>query len=88
MKINFKKIELFTDVAHTNCVISDCRKGFADIIYNMGNGIACKALAVKIFNSEGEQDFDEEECKIIKAFAEKCTPSFIDAIDAILMTIK
>lgn len=55
MKIDFSRIEIFTDVAHKNCSICDLRTQFADVIYNMGQGVAAHALALKIYNSDYQQ---------------------------------
>ncbi len=84
MKIDFSRIEIFTDIAHQNCSICDLRTQFADVIYKTGNGIAAHALALKIYNSEGATEFDENECTLIKKYSELCAPAFIDAIENIL----
>ena len=83
-KINFEEITMFLDVAHTRQVTQNVRTSFADIIYSFGTGVACHALALKIYNSKGEKEYNEEECELIQRFAEKCTPAFIDAINDLL----
>lgn len=86
MNINFSRIEVFTDMAHTQCVICDLRTQFADVIYNMGHGIAAHALALKIYNASPDEPtfYDENEVSMIEEYSKFCTPAFIDAIDRIL----
>lgn len=86
MNIDFSKIEIFTDVAHTTCTICDLRTQFADVIYNMGNGIEAHALAFKIYNSEGPTFYDDKELMFIEKYSKLCSPSFIDAIGNIIKT--
>lgn len=81
-KINFSQVEIYTGVSKTTCFVQDVREAFADAIYSQGVGIKSHALAFKIFNSKGEEEYDDEEVAIIKAFAHKfCSPSLIDAIN-------
>jgi hypothetical protein len=84
MKINFDKIEVYTDLSKTHAVIQNMRKDFANFIYTQGNGIAAHALALKIFNGNEETDYDEREVAIIRDFVNGCTPCVIDAFNAIL----
>lgn len=83
MTIDFSKIEIFTDVAHTVCDICDLRTQFADIIYNLGRGIECHALAFKIYNSDGLTHYDEREVELIDKYSKMCSPAFIDAIERV-----
>lgn len=54
-KINFSKMEIFTDVSREHTVFVDMRKSFANTIYQNGLGSDAHALELKIFNGEGEQ---------------------------------
>lgn len=85
MKLNFERIEVFDDVAHTQCRIVNIKKDLADLLYKFGNGIAAHALALKIYNSQGEQEYNDEECAMIGNAAQLCTPAFIDAINTMLL---
>lgn len=80
MILNFKNTEIFTNVAKTRCTVMDIREAFADVIYANGCGIKAHALALKIYNSDEETDFSEEEIKLIKEYSGLCTPAVIDAI--------
>lgn len=84
MNIDFSKIEIFTDVAHTTCSICDLRTQFADVIYNMGNGIEAHALAMKIYNSDGSTYYDDKEIILIEQYSKLCSPAFIDSIGRIM----
>ena len=60
----------------------DVRETFADIIYNNVNGIKAHALALKIYESEGEADYTDDEVKLVRVVAERlCVPGFIDGLN-------
>lgn len=84
VKINFERVELFTGIEKEECVVQNVKKDFANIIYQFGRGIEAYALALKIYNSKGETEYDEQECNLILQLSELCNPSFIDAIRKIL----
>lgn len=81
-KIDFTRVEICTSITGKTCVVEDIREAFADALYKQGMGLKVYALALKIFNSKGEEEYDDEEVAIIKAFAHQfCSPSLIDAIN-------
>ena len=81
MKINFDKIEVYTDLSKTHAVIQDMRKDFANFIYTQGHGIEDHALALKIYNGTGEQECDDKEYQLLMNYANQmCTPKVIDAL--------
>ena len=57
---------------------------FSNVIYTMGHGIEAHALALKIFNSSGETEYNENEVRLIKKYSELCQPAFIDAINRVI----
>ncbi|WP_418989164.1 hypothetical protein [Alistipes sp.] len=80
-KINFEKIEIFTDVSKTKTFTGDGREEFANLLYTGCNGIAAHALAFKIYESRGAIEISEAEETLIMGVAEqRCTPAFIDGI--------
>lgn len=83
-KINFERIEIFFDVEKTKCSVENYKKDFANIIYQLGRGLEAHALALKIFNSNGETEYNDEECDMIRGYANMCSPAFIDAINKLL----
>lgn len=81
MKINFAQLEIYTDIQKTNKVCTDVRQQLGELIYEMGSGIKAHSLALKIYNAEGEMEYDENEINTIKQYVEQyCKPAFIDAI--------
>ena len=81
MKIDFKRTEVFTNIARTQCCVMDIREPFADLIYGRGTGVKAHALALKIFNSDEKTEYTDEEIELIRKYAEMCTPAVIDAIN-------
>jgi hypothetical protein len=83
-KIDFTKLEMFLNIEKTEKETVDVRSSFANMIYSRTNGIECHSLAYKIYNSEGEEEFSDKECEIIRKVSEYALPKFIDAIKAVL----
>lgn len=83
MKINFKKLRMYADITRSeeSVLVIDARKQFADILYKNGAGIECLDLALKIYRSDGEDEYTEQEYSIMKQMASMCSPMFIDAIN-------
>ena len=81
--INFEAIEVYTDIAKTEKIVTNEKKGFANAMYLQGRGIAFHALALKIYNSQGEMEYSDEEYELILKIAEAFyAPCFIDALRA------
>lgn len=81
VKLNFQQFSVPTGVSRKNRQTGDARESFADMIYLNVNGIRAKALAMKIYQSEGETEYSSDEVKLIKEVAEKlCVPNFIDGL--------
>lgn len=81
VKINFERVKIYTGVAHKEFFITNIKESFADVIYKHGSGIKAHALAFKIFNSNGETDYSDEEVRLIRFASENyCTPNCMDAI--------
>ena len=80
-KINFKNFRIYVDVSHKSSRNADVREQFADMIYKNAGGIKAHALALKIYNSKGETEYNKEEVGIMRVIAEKfCLPGFIDGL--------
>lgn len=81
VKLNFQQFSVPSGVSRKNRQTGDARESFADMIYLNVNGIRAKALAMKIFQSEGAVEYSPEEVKLIRDVAEKlCAPNFIDGL--------
>lgn len=85
-KINFRNVVVYTDIQQTKKLVVDMHVDFANIIYQQGSGIQAHALAMKIYNSEGEEEYNDEECKLIMQYANLCNPFFIDAMKKVTET--
>ena len=83
-KINFRNVVVYTDIQQTKKLVVDMHVDFANIIYQQGSGIQAHALAMKIYNSKGEEEYTEEECKLIMQYANLCNPFFIDAMKRLI----
>ena len=83
MKIDFKRLRMYADITRSeeSVLVIDARKQFADIIYKNGSGIECLDLALKIYRSDGEEEYSEQEYSIMKHMASMCSPMFIDAVN-------
>lgn len=84
MKLNFKEMKIRAGIAAKNCYLQDVRETFADVIYRGCNGIAALELARKIYRSEGEEDYTDDEVGIIRQAASVCTPQFIESINTMI----
>lgn len=83
MKINFEQFSLYQGL-DKHVEILNVKNVFANELYNRGQGIAFHALALKIYNSEGETEYSEMEYALMVDFANNCmTPSFIDSLKAL-----
>lgn len=78
--VNFEKLRMVMDIEGNNAVEQDVKKDFANLIYQHGKGIEFHALALKIFNSNGDAEYSIEECELIRQASLSCAPFFIDAI--------
>lgn len=84
MKIDFEKFRLFQGIDKKNVEVLNVKNVFADELYTRGQGIAFHALALKIFNSDANTDYNENEYQLMTMFAEHCmSPSFIDSLKAL-----
>lgn len=81
MKIDFKHFTVPTGINGLHKRTGDARETFANIIYTMANGIRAHALAMKIYKSEGAEEYTDDEMRLMRGLAERfCTPAFIDGL--------
>lgn len=79
--MDFENVNVYADLKHEQSVKVNIKEQFAELIYQKGTGIQAHALALKIFNSNKDTEFTDNEIELIKSYAEKfCTPMIIDAI--------
>lgn len=83
MKIDFEKFILFQGLNGRTQTLN-VKNVLADELYTKGQGIVFHALALKIYNSEGETEYSDAEYALLVNFAEHCmTPNFIDSLKAL-----
>ena len=85
MKINLEHLEVFMTLDKNQCQVVNARKQIANLIYSQGAGLglAGQALAVKMWNGNGDTEYTDDEARIIKELVERTTaPCFIDAVNA------
>lgn len=81
VRINFSDLTVYTDISKTVCVRQDMRTELANDLYTRGQGIAFHALALKIYNGKGEQEFTDEEYDLLMAYVNQVgTPMMIDVL--------
>lgn len=81
MRLNFKQFILFQGIDKKNALLTDVSKAIADGLYNTVQGIASHALALKIYNATGEEEYSDEEIEMLRNFSKQCTPAFIDSFE-------
>lgn len=80
-KINFSSLSVRTGIGSDIATELDIRESFANIIYTQVNGIAALTLAQKIYKSDGDTEYDDNECSLITKVANSmCVPAVIEAI--------
>lgn len=84
MKIELEHLEVFMTLDKKQCQVVNARKQIANLIYSQGAGLglAGQALAVKMWNGNGDTEYTDDDVKIIKELVERTTaPCFIDAMN-------
>ena len=84
VKINFKEIKIYKDIPKTKIALVDIQEEVANDLYEKGQGIGFHALALKIYNADGEIMLDDKEYGLLMAYANQmCTPAVIDALQSL-----
>lgn len=84
VKIDFSKLPCFVDIRKKGKIELDVKFDFSNAMYMRGSGVAMGALAMKIYNSNGEEEYNEQECMIIHEFAKTINPMLADSIKEII----
>lgn len=80
MKINFEKLPCYTSIRKDEKTELNIKFELANLMYTRGSGVAHGALAMKIYNSNGEEEYTEDECRTIIDFTSTLIPMFADSI--------
>lgn len=83
-KINFKELNIKTQLNSDETIKVDIRESFANVMYQKMCGIAALNLAQKIFNSDGEIEYNDNEVALIYECASNfCIPAVIVALNSL-----
>lgn len=83
-KINFKEFQIQENLFSDTKTLVDLREGFSNVVYKNSQGIKGLDLALKIYKSDGEIEFNDDELQIIKNISEICVAPITKAIQDIL----
>lgn len=83
-KINFKEFQIQENLFSDTKTLVDVREGFSNVVYKNSQGIKGLDLALKIYKSDGEIEFNDDELQIIKRVSEICVAPITKAIQDIL----
>lgn len=83
-KINFKEFQIQENLFSNTKTTVDLREGFSNVVYKNSQGIKGLDLALKIYKSDGEIEFNDDELQIIKSVSEICVAPITKAIQDIL----
>ena len=82
-KINFKEFQIQENLFSDTKTLVDVREGFSNVVYKNSQGIKGLDLALKIYKSNGETEFNDDELQIIKNISEICIAPITKAIQDI-----
>ena len=82
-KINFKEFQIQENLFSDTQTLVDLREGFSNVVYKNSQGIKGLDLALKIYKSDGEIEFNDDELQIIKNISEICIAPITKAIQDI-----
>ena len=83
-KINFSSLSVRTGIGSEQTTQLNIKESFANMLYTQVSGIAALILAQKIYKSEGEEEYDDNEYDLIMRVANSmCVPAVIEALSSI-----
>lgn len=80
VKINFKEFKLYVDVTRENTRVFDVRKDFSNFMYLNCRGIQAHDIALRIYHSDGDVEFDDSDVAVIKSAANMIGGPLIDSL--------
>ena len=83
-KIDFSSLPVKAGIGSEQTTQLNIKESFANMLYTQVSGIAALVLAQKIYKSEGEEEYDDNEYDlIIKVANSMCVPAVIEALSSI-----
>lgn len=84
-KLNFKELSIPTGISKKSYRVADAREAVADLLYTHVGGVKSLHLALKIYGSDGEAAYSDEEAELIRRAVESyCLPGVIEAFSAMV----
>lgn len=84
MKIDFSKLPCWSDIRKQGKVNINVKYDLSNAMYMQGGGVEIGSLAMKIYNSEGEEEYSKEECNIILNFVSKVNVMLADSLEDLI----
>ena len=83
-KIDFSSLPVKAGIGSEQTTQLNIKESFANMLYTQVSGIAALVLAQKIYKSEGEEEYDDNEYELIMRVANSmCVPAVIEALSSI-----
>ena len=83
-KINFSSLSVRTGIGSDQTTQIDIKESFANMLYIQVSGIVALVLAQKIYKSEGDEEYDDNEYDLIMRVANSmCVPAVLEALSSI-----
>ncbi len=79
-KINFKEFKLYVDISRESTRDFDIRKDFSNFMYLNCRGIQAHDIALRIYHSDGELEFNDSDMAVIQGAANMVGGTFIDSL--------
>lgn len=80
MKANFKKFPVYTSIRKDMVMEQDISFPLSNGIYSHVPGVMAHAVAIKIYNSEGDMELTAEESEAMKRWAELFSGIIADSV--------
>lgn len=80
MRIDFKRLKVPKSISWRSYVLKDFREMVANYVLECGMGIADHALALKIYNSDGEEDYSAKEVERIHHAIDRAPSLLIESV--------
>jgi hypothetical protein len=84
MRIDFTKLLCYVDCNKRAKMILDVRRELSSALYECSRELPFVALAVKIYNARGEEEYNREELMLILRVAKKVNVILFDSIKLLL----
>lgn len=84
MKIDFSKLPCWSDIRKQEKVDIDIKYALSNALYTQGGGVEIGSLAMKIYNSDGDVEYNEKECNIVLDFLRKSNAMLADSLEDLM----